>query len=107
MEEVPVTVSILDRKYKLKIARNEEEFLRKAAELIDTQARSYGRMYAYKDHQDLLAMVALTQITQLTRMQDGLRFKDTDLEERLTNINNILTQAVDGKGKNRDNDLGL
>ena len=65
MNELPATVYILDRPYKLKVRPDDEHFLRKAAETIDSQARSYGKMYAYNDRQDLLAMVALTQITQL------------------------------------------
>ena len=69
MNELPVTVNILDRPYKLKISRDDEYFLRKAADLIGEQAASYGKMYAYNDRQDLLAMVALTQITQLLKLQ--------------------------------------
>ena len=47
-------------------------------------------MYAYNDRQDLLAMVALTQITQLLRLQDREQFMDKELEARLTNINTML-----------------
>lgn len=94
MDEVSVTVTLLDRKYKLKIGRDDEEALRKAASLIDSQARNYGKLYAYQDHQDLMAMVALTQITQLTKIQDQLQFKDTRLEERLEAIDSLLEQAV-------------
>ncbi len=83
METISASVNILGRTYKLRVASEDEEALRKAAEAIDTQAKSYGKMYAYNDHQDLLAMVALTQITQLTKIQDSLRFKDTDLAQRL------------------------
>ena len=95
MDEVSVTVNILDRRYKLRISTAEEEYLRKAAELIDTQARSYGKVYAYQDHQDLLAMVALTQITQLTKIQDGLSFKDTELMDKLDSINELLSKHVE------------
>ena len=59
METLSATVRILDRPYKLKINPRDEEFLRKAAEMIDSQAREYAQRYAYTDRQDLLAMVAL------------------------------------------------
>ncbi len=85
METISASVNILGRTYKLRVASEDEEALRKAAEAIDTQAKSYGKMYAYNDHQDLLAMVALTQITQLTKIQDSLRFKDTDLAQPTQN----------------------
>ncbi|MCQ2261874.1 MAG: cell division protein ZapA [Bacteroidales bacterium] len=94
METIPVTVTILDRKYKLNISREEEAFLRKAAQAIDSQAKNYGKLYAYKDHQDLLAMVALTQITQLTKIQENAYYKDTQLTQHLTTINNLLDQAT-------------
>ena len=44
--------------------------------MVDEAARKYGRMYAYQDYQDLLAMVALTQM------------------ERLLNIDNLLTEQI-------------
>ena len=94
METVSASVNILGRTYKLRVAAEDEEALRKAAEAIDSQAKNYGKMYAYNDHQDLLAMVALTQITQLTKIQDSLRFKDTDLAQRLQNIDSVLDQIL-------------
>jgi hypothetical protein len=51
-------------------------------------------MYAYNDRQDLLAMVALTQITQLLELQDRLQYKDTKLASRLTDINELLDTKV-------------
>ena len=94
METVSASVNILGRTYKLRVAAEDEEALRKAAEAISVQAKSYGQMYAYNDHQDLLAMVALTQITQLTKIQDSLQFKDTDLAQRLQTVDSILEQIL-------------
>ena len=84
----------MGRTYKLRVASEDEEALRKAASVIDAQAKSYGKQYAYNDHQDLLAMVALTQITQLTKIQDSLRFKDTNLAQRLQSIDSVLEQIL-------------
>jgi len=94
METVSASVSILGRTYKLRVAAEDEGALRKAAEAISMQAKNYGQMYAYNDHQDLLAMVALTQITQLTKIQDSLQFKDTDLAQRLQTVDSILEQIL-------------
>lgn len=90
MDTVQASITILGRTYRLRVATEDEAALRKAAEAIEKQAKQYGNMYAYNDHQDLLAMVALTQITQLTKIQDSLRFKDTDLAQRLQSIDTIL-----------------
>lgn len=94
METVSASVSIFGRTYKLRVAAEDEGALRKAAEAISVQAKNYGQMYAYNDHQDLLAMVALTQITQLTKIQDSLQFKDTDLAQRLQTVDSILEQIL-------------
>lgn len=90
MDTVQASVNIMGRTYRLRVASEDEAALRRAAEAIEKQARQYGGMYAYNDHQDLLAMVALTQITQLTKIQDSLRFKDTDLAQRLQSIDSVL-----------------
>jgi len=89
-DTVQASVNILGRTYRLRVSTDDEAALRKAATAIETQAKQYGEMYAYNDHQDLLAMVALTQITQLTKIQDQLRFKDTDLAQRLLSIDEVL-----------------
>ena len=90
MDTVAASVTILGRTYKLRVAAEDEEALRKAADAIDNQAKNYGNMYAYNDNQDLLAMVALTQITQLTKIQNSLRYKDTDLAQKLQSIDSVL-----------------
>lgn len=90
METIAVSVNILGRTYRLRVAPSEEAALRRAAQVIESQSKQYGSMYAYNDHQDLLAMVALTQITQLTKMQEQLRYKDYDLAGRLQSIDGVL-----------------
>ena len=94
METIAASVNILGRTYRLRVAPEDEAALRKAADAIETQARQYGQQYAYNDHQDLIAMVALTQITQLTKIQDSLRYKDTDLAQRLVAIDGVLDQIL-------------
>ena len=104
MDTVSASVNILGRTYRLRVAAEDEASLRKAAAAIESQAKQYGSMYAYNDHQDLLAMVALTQITQLTKIQDSLRFKDTDLAQRLQSIDSVL-DGILHPGKDTRNSL--
>lgn len=95
MNEIPATVMILDRPYKLKVRPEDEQYLRKAAAFIDSQARNYGKKYAYNDRQDLLAMVALAQVSQVFQQQDRKQFVDDKLASRLEDINQLLDQNVD------------
>ena len=48
MDKLSVTVSILERTYKLNIDRKDEAYLRRAATLIDTQVREYAKVYGQR-----------------------------------------------------------
>jgi cell division protein ZapA (FtsZ GTPase activity inhibitor) len=90
MEFVPVTVSILERTYKLSIAASEERYLRDAAGLIDAQARIFKKQFEHRDNQDLIAMVALAQVTELLKIRDSLQYKDNELIDKLKEIDSLL-----------------
>lgn len=105
MDKVSATVTILERRYKLTIDSSDEEYLRKAADLIDSMAKNYGKMYAYKDHQDLLAMVAITQITQLVQTQERLKYKETVLEDKMIQIEQLLEQSLSPSSNNNTKQL--
>lgn len=94
MENVSVTVNILERSYKLTIAPQEETYLRNAAALIDAQAKMFKKQYGHRDNQDLLAMVALAQVTELIKTQDSLKFKDNELIEKLAEIDSMLNNNL-------------
>ncbi|MBR5784282.1 MAG: cell division protein ZapA [Bacteroidales bacterium] len=94
MDKLSVTVCILDRKYKLTIDRKDEASLRKAAELIDSQAKEYAKVYGHQDNQDLLSMVALSQITQLVKLHEDARYKDKELIQKLSEIDGILSEEL-------------
>ena len=94
MENVSVTVTILERNYKLTIASSDEKHLRDAAALIDTQARMFKKQYGHRDNQDLLAMVSLAQVTELIKAQDSLKYKDNELIEKLTEIDSVLENSL-------------
>ena len=91
-DKLSVTVSVLERKYKLSIESNDEEFLRKAANLIDSQAKGYAKVYGHKDNQDLLAMVALSQYVKL---HEDLKYKDNDLIEKISEIDSMLSEELE------------
>lgn len=90
MENISVTVNILERPYKLGVVPEAEPYLRQAAALIDTQARLFRKQYGDRDKQDLLAMVALAQVTELVKIQDSLKYKDEKLIEKLKDIDSVL-----------------
>lgn len=94
MPNVSVTVNILERSYKLTISDSEENYLRNAAALIDAQARLFKKQFINRDNQDIITMVALTQVTELIKTRDSLTFKDNELIERLTEIDSVLENSL-------------
>ncbi len=93
MNDIPVTVNILDRNYKLKVAPGDEAFILSAAEKINAQITAYKKNYAYQDYQDLLAMVAIAKTTQLTKLEQVTSGSEETLRKRLESLERILDKA--------------
>ena len=54
----------------------------------------FKKQYGHRDNQDLLAMVALAQVTELIKTQDSLKFKDNELIEKLAEIDSMLNNNL-------------
>ena len=59
MSELSIKINIANRVYPLSIKMDEEEAIRKTANMINEKIKEYETDYAVKDKQDLLAMCAL------------------------------------------------
>ncbi len=89
-EDILISVDIADRIYKVKVKREEEEIFRKAVETVKTNIKEYAKMYAYKDKQDLLAMVLLQYVTSYMKIKEDNLFSDKQLVAKLEEIDSIL-----------------
>ncbi|MBN1116947.1 MAG: cell division protein ZapA [Bacteroidales bacterium] len=69
-EKLSIRVNIADRYYPLKIERNEEEIIRKAAKLINERVLQYKQKYADKDVLDFIAMTALQLVTRMVELEE-------------------------------------
>ena len=94
MENISVTVNILERRYNMTVAVNEEKYIRDAAAMIDAQARMFKKHFQHRDNQDLLAMVALSQVAELNKTKEGLDYKDSQLIDKLQEIDAILENSL-------------
>ncbi|HBX51996.1 MAG: cell division protein ZapA [Bacteroidetes bacterium RIFOXYA12_FULL_35_11] len=73
-EKLTIKVNIAERMYPVKINRNEEEKIRKAAKILNEKINQYkDKKFANKDEQDFLAMISLQ-----------LSIKLLDIEEKNT-----------------------
>jgi cell division protein ZapA (FtsZ GTPase activity inhibitor) len=94
MSEFSISISVADRPYKLVIDKEYEELFRRAAKLIDSRIKAYSNNYAYKDKQDLLAMVALDNTINLLQHERNTSEKETTLEKKLIEIDLALTEVL-------------
>jgi hypothetical protein len=89
-EDILISVDIAGRIYKVRVKRDEEEVFRNAVETVKTNIKEYANIYAYKDKQDLLAMVLLQYVTSYMKIKDDNLFDNKQLIEKLEEINSIL-----------------
>lgn len=90
MNEIPITVVICERRYKLMVDPEDEPIIREAARKINEGLKSYADNYAFKDNQDLLSMVALQYTLSSLKTERGISFRDNGLVESLKKISDTL-----------------
>lgn len=96
MSELTISVNIAERSYKLVIAKEHELLFNQAAALIERRMKDYSGSYAYKDKQDLLAMVALEYATNYLQDEHMLSEHEQDQEHQLAKIDKLLTEYLAG-----------
>jgi cell division protein ZapA len=87
-EKLSIRINIADRYYPLKIDRNDEEKIRKAARTINEKVLLYKQKYGDKDTQDFLAMAALQFVIKVI---DGeVPGRDDGIYEKIRKLNDEL-----------------
>lgn len=69
-DKLSIKVNLAERYYPLKIDREDEEKIRRAARLINEKVLQYKQKYADKDTQDFLAMAALQFVIKVMETED-------------------------------------
>jgi cell division protein ZapA (FtsZ GTPase activity inhibitor) len=69
-DKLSIRVNVADRYYPLKVERENEEKVRKAARMINEKVLLYKQRYTDKDVQDFLAMAALQYVIKLTEEEE-------------------------------------
>ena len=92
-DKFSIKVNVADRYYPLRVDRNDEEMIRKAARLINEKVLQYKQRYNDKDVQDFLAMASLQYVIKSLEIEnshdaaplvDALSLLDQKLENILT-----------------------
>lgn len=94
MSEFSISITVADRPYKLVVEKEQEELFRNAAKLIDKRIKEYSGSYAFKDKQDLLAMVALEYTVSYLQNEQTTKESELMMNEKLTGIDNALNELL-------------
>jgi cell division protein ZapA len=71
-DKLSIRVNVADRYYPLKVEREDEEKVRRAARMINERVLQYKQKYTDKDVQDFLAMAALQYVIKLIEEEEKL-----------------------------------
>jgi len=85
-----IKVMIAGRPYMMNVERDEEEIVRKAANLINETILKYSKSYEFKDQQDLFAMITLQYVANSIRLESNITYKDNEMEKSLSRIDGLL-----------------
>jgi cell division protein ZapA (FtsZ GTPase activity inhibitor) len=87
-DKLSIRVNVADRYYPLKIDRNDEEKIRKAAKMINEKVLQYKQRYTDKDLQDFLAMAGLQFVIKL--IESETKFDVSPVLDELTELDEWL-----------------
>jgi cell division protein ZapA (FtsZ GTPase activity inhibitor) len=94
MREQLISVIIAERPYRLSIkSESEEQMFRNAARLINEKMNDYGSNFAFRDKQDLLAMVTLQFAVEFLQFDGTSRNREKILEQ-LNSIDRLLDENL-------------
>jgi cell division protein ZapA len=91
-EQLSIKVQIAERFYPLKIKKQDEEKIRKAAKIINDKVLQYKQRYTDKDAQDFMAMAALQFVINLLdcQQQQNVVSLEKELEVLSSELDELL-----------------
>lgn len=94
MREQLISVIIAERPYRLSIkSESEEQMFRNAARLINEKMNEYGSNFAFRDKQDLLAMVTLQFAVEFLQFE-GASQNRTRILGQLESLDRLLDENL-------------
>jgi cell division protein ZapA (FtsZ GTPase activity inhibitor) len=94
-DKLSIRVNVADRYYPLKVERENEEKIRKAARMINEKILQYKQRYSDKDVQDFLAMASLQYVIKLNEEEEKLN--DDHIPEALKELIQKIDSALEEK----------
>ncbi len=94
-DKLSIRVNVADRYYPLKVERENEEKIRRAARMINEKVLQYKQRYSDKDTQDFLAMAALQYVIRLNEGEEVL--SDDHLPRALNELISKIESVLERK----------
>lgn len=94
-DKLSIRINVADRYYPLKVERENEERIRKAARMINEKVLQYKQRYTDKDVQDFLAMASLQYVTRLTEEEEKL--ENSEVPDTINEMIRKIESALDLK----------
>lgn len=92
-DKLSMRVSIADKYYPLKVGRDEEERIRKAAKIINDKLLQYKKAYSAEKLNDYMAMITLDFATRYLELEEKMNASSTI--EKLENLNGEIENYID------------
>lgn len=92
MQKIKITIA--DRVYPLSVPSGEEAILREASKSINTMVEHFGKNYAVKDKQDVLAMCALQLAVQSTKETDAKGKEQLEIQKKVVSLKKYLEDKL-------------
>ncbi len=96
-DKLSIRINVADRYYPLKVNRDEEEDIRKAARMINEKVLQYKQKYVDKDIQDFLAMAALQYVIQMLDVET--KSDNDDLTHSLRELSSRIDSVLEEESK--------
>ncbi len=94
MEElIPISVTVGDRSYRIKVESQNEETVRKTAKFINDKLVEFKQQFAGKDMQDYIAMVLIWYATQNAQEVQG-QLVEQDLNDGFARLEGLLNKGL-------------
>ena len=91
-DKLSIRINIAESYYPLKVNRDEEERIRKAAKLINDKLLLYKQTYSGKDAPDFMAMVSLHFATKFLELEEKL--DETPIIEKVVSLNENIEEYL-------------
>jgi len=85
---------IAGRPYKMRVRREQEEIVRKAADYVEEEIQNFAHTYEHQDQQDILAMIALQNAVGILELEQKKDFREKEMMTKLQEIDEVLSHQL-------------